>query len=74
MKIEPKELLDIVAQSATELVNENTELSEEILTVMRMMTQRISDKLFKMEVSDLGLSEKEIDEFLTSKNKETKAE
>lgn len=69
MKVEPMKLLDIVAESATELVNEHTEFSEQILTVMKMMTQKISDKLFKLDMSDTGLSEEEIDIFLAEHNK-----
>lgn len=72
MKVEPMKLLDIVAESATELVNEHTEFSEQILTVMKMMTQKISDKLFKLDMSDTGLSEEEIDAFLAEHNKEIK--
>ena len=72
MKVEPMKLLDIVAESATELVNEHTEFSEQILTVMKMMIQKISDKLFKLDMSDTGLSEEEIDAFLAKHNKEIK--
>ena len=71
MKVEPKELLNVVAEAATDLVNEHSEFSEQILLVMKMMTKKISDKLFKLEVSGMGLSEEEIEEFLKSNNKES---
>lgn len=60
MKIEPKELINIVADAATELVNEHSEFSEQILMVYKMMLKKINDKLFLLDIADLGLSEKEI--------------
>lgn len=60
MKVEPKELINIVADAATELVNEHSEFSEQILMVYKMMLERINKKLFLLDVSDLGLSDEEI--------------
>ena len=60
MKVEPKELINIVADAATELVNEHSEFSEQILMVYKMMLERINHKLFLLDVSDLGLSDEEI--------------
>ena len=66
MKIEPRELVNIVADAAKEIVNENPEMSNEVLKAMKLMTQKITDKLYIFDVSDLGLSEEEIKEFMTS--------
>ena len=52
MKIEPRELLNVVADAVTELVNENPDMSGEVLEAMKLMTQKIKDKLFIIEVSD----------------------
>lgn len=60
MKVEPRELINIVADAATELVNEHSEFSEQILMVYKMMLKKINDKLFLLDISDLGLDEKEI--------------
>lgn len=60
MKIEPLEVLNLVADSAEEIVNEQTGLSEEVLVVMRLMTEKIKNKLFEYEIKELGLSEEEI--------------
>lgn len=60
MKIEPLEVLTMIADSAEEIVNEQTRLSEEVLIVMRLMTEKIKNKLFAYEIKDLGLSEEEI--------------
>ena len=60
MQVEPRELLTIVADSAKELVEEHSEYSEQILTVMKMMLGKIKNKLFYLEVKDSGLSEEDI--------------
>lgn len=71
MKVEPKELLNVVSEAATELVNEHSEFTEQILIVHKMMLEKIRDKLFILEVSDMGLSKEEIETFMAEqKNKE----
>lgn len=73
MKVEPKELLNVVSEAATELVNEHSEFTEQILIVHKMMLEKIRDKLFLLEVSDLGLSREEIEAFMAEqKDKENK--
>lgn len=64
MKVEPRELLDIVADSAKELVEEHSEYSEQILIVMKDMTRKIKNKLFMLDVKDLGLTEEEINNII----------
>ena len=64
MKVEPKVLLDVVSEAATDLVNEHSEFTEQILLVHKMMLKKVRDKLFIMEVSDMGLSKEEIDKFM----------
>ena len=64
MKIEPRELLNVVADAVTELVNENPDMSGEVLEAMKLMTQKIKDKLFIIEVSDCGLSKEDISMFM----------
>lgn len=66
MKVEPRELLDIVADSAKELVEEHSEYSEQILIVMKDMTRKIKNKLFMLDVKDLGLTEEEINNIINS--------
>lgn len=66
MKVEPYELLNIVADSAKELVEENSEYSEQILIVMKDMTRKIKNKLFMLDVKDLGLTEEEINNIINS--------
>ena len=71
MKVEPKELLNVVSEAATELVNEHSEFTEQILIVHKMMLEKIRDKLFILEVSDMGLSKEEIETFMAEqKDKE----
>lgn len=71
MKVEPKELLNVVSEAATELVNEHSEFTEQILIVHKMMLEKIRDKLFILEVSDMGLSKEEIEIFMAEqKDKE----
>lgn len=60
MKLGTKEVLDIIAEVAEEIVNEKTEYSEQILFVMKLMIEKVKNRLFMIEVSDLGLSEEEI--------------
>ena len=67
MKIEPFEVLNMVADSATELVNEHSELSEQILEVMKMFMDKMKNKLLMFEVGDLGLSVEELDSVLNKK-------
>lgn len=69
MKIEPRELLNVVTEAATDLVNEHSEFSEQVLMVTKMLIHKISDKLLRIEVSDLGLSEEEIDAVINSTRK-----
>lgn len=66
MKVEPRELLDIVADAAKELVEEHSEYSEQILIVMKDMTRKIKNKLFMLDVKDLGLTEEEISNIINS--------
>ena len=69
-KVEPKELLNVVADAATELVNEHSEFSEQILMVYKMMLEKIKDKLFLLEISDMGLSQEEIEKVMKGSNKD----
>ena len=59
MKVEPYELLNIVADSAKELVEENSEYSETVLIVMKLMTEKIKNKLLYLDVKDIGISEED---------------
>lgn len=68
MKVEPRELINVVTEAATDLVNEHSEFSEQILLVHKMLIKKIRDKLFLLEVSDLGLSKEEIESVM---NKES---
>lgn len=70
MKLEPRELLNIVTEAAKDLVNEHSEFSEQILLVTKLLIKKISEKLFYIEASSVGLSEEEVRAILNSPTKE----
>lgn len=73
MKIDPKELINIVNEAGKEYIEEHSELSEQILIVAKELIWRIKDKLLYLDVCDIGLPEEEIKAILFS-NKEDKHE
>ena len=71
MKIDPKELINIVNDAGKEYIEEHSELSEQILIVAKELIWRIKDKLLYLDVCDIGLPEEEIKAILFSDKKET---
>lgn len=64
MKIEPRELLNIVADCGREIIEEHSNMSEDALQVTKWMMEKVKNKLFYLEVGDMGLSKEEIDKII----------
>lgn len=60
MKVDPKEVINLVTEAGKEYIEEHSELSEQILIVTKELIWRIKDKLLLLDVSDLGLPEEEV--------------
>lgn len=70
MKVDPKELINLVTEAGTEYIEEHSELSEQILIVAKELIWRIKDKLLLLDASDLGIPEDEIKAILFPTKKE----
>lgn len=66
--VEPRELLNVLSDAATEIINEHSEFSEQVLLVTKMLLHRVKDKLFVLEMTNKGLTKEEVEAFLNKEN------